>query len=278
MRAARHRPGRRLPPPRLRGRRARLRASSASSATRCRTARGVTPGRHRRSRPRRCISASLGHERADRVLRAARRRPARARPDRRRVGRGRLGRAASSGQIARIKGCRAIGIAGGPDKCALARRRARLRRRDRLQGRRRPRRSCASTRPTASTSSSTTSAARCSTHVLAPPRPRRAGRHQRRDLAVQRDRGAARAGQLHAAARRAGVDDRLRDLRLRRPLRRGRRPARAVAAQRGAALARGRRPRATSTEFPDVLLRLFRGENTGKLVLALGEPRSPEAA
>ena len=31
-------------------------------------------------------------------------------------------------------------------------------------------------------------------------------------------------------------------------------------------------------EFPDALLRLFRGENTGKLVLALGEPRSPEAA
>ena len=31
-------------------------------------------------------------------------------------------------------------------------------------------------------------------------------------------------------------------------------------------------------EFPDVLLRLFRGENTGKLVLALGEPRSAGAA
>ena len=30
--------------------------------------------------------------------------------------------------------------------------------------------------------------------------------------------------------------------------------------------------------FPDALLRLFGGENTGKLVLALGEPRSPEAA
>ncbi len=58
-----------------------------------------------------------GHQRADRVLRAARRRPARARPDRGRVRRGRVGRDRSSGQIARIKGCRAIGIAGGAEKC-----------------------------------------------------------------------------------------------------------------------------------------------------------------
>ena len=41
------------------------------------------------------------------------------------------------GQIAKIKGCRVVGIAGGKDKCALADVRTRLRRRGRLQGRRR---------------------------------------------------------------------------------------------------------------------------------------------
>ena len=40
------------------------------------------------------------------------------------------------GQIAKIKGCRVVGIAGGKDKCRLADVGARLRRRGRLQGRR----------------------------------------------------------------------------------------------------------------------------------------------
>ena len=39
------------------------------------------------------------------------------------------------GQIAKIKGCRAVGIAGGAEKCKLVVERARLRRRDRLQAR-----------------------------------------------------------------------------------------------------------------------------------------------
>ena len=38
------------------------------------------------------------------------------------------------GQIAKIKECRVVGIAGGVDKCALPPRRARFRRGDRLQG------------------------------------------------------------------------------------------------------------------------------------------------
>ena len=38
------------------------------------------------------------------------------------------------GQIAKIKGCRVVGIAGGAGEVRLRRRRARLRRRDRLQG------------------------------------------------------------------------------------------------------------------------------------------------
>ena len=51
------------------------------------------------------------------------------------------------GQIAKIKGCRVVGIAGGADKCALAHRRARLRRGDRLQAPRTSRRRCARTAP-----------------------------------------------------------------------------------------------------------------------------------
>ena len=38
------------------------------------------------------------------------------------------------GQLAKARGCRAVGIAGGAEKCALRRRRARLRRLHRLQG------------------------------------------------------------------------------------------------------------------------------------------------
>ena len=56
------------------------------------------------------------HQRPDRLLRAARRRQARAGSDRRHLGAaGSVGSIA--GQIARIKGCRAVGIAGGPEKC-----------------------------------------------------------------------------------------------------------------------------------------------------------------
>ena len=44
------------------------------------------------------------------------------------------------GQIAKIKGCRAVGIAGGPDEVSLCRAGAGLRRRDRLQERGRRRR------------------------------------------------------------------------------------------------------------------------------------------
>ena len=40
------------------------------------------------------------------------------------------------GQIAKIKGCHVVGIAGGEDKCAWLTTRARLRCRGRLQGRR----------------------------------------------------------------------------------------------------------------------------------------------
>ena len=56
------------------------------------------------------------HAGHDGVRRPARHRPAESRRDRRRVGRvGRGGRVV--GQLAKIKGCRAVGIAGSPDKC-----------------------------------------------------------------------------------------------------------------------------------------------------------------
>ena len=66
--------------------------------------------------------------RHDRVLRAARRRPAQGRRDGRGLRRGGRGRDRSSGRSRKIKGCRAIGIAGGPEKCALRARRAAVRR------------------------------------------------------------------------------------------------------------------------------------------------------
>ena len=66
------------------------------------------------------------------------------------------------GQIAKLKGARAVGIAGGSREVRLHRRRAGLRRDDRLQGR-----GCAAASPstarTGSTCTSTTSAARSST-------------------------------------------------------------------------------------------------------------------
>ena len=67
------------------------------------------------------------------------------------------------GQIAKIKGCRAVGIAGGADKCRYVTRRARLRCLRRLQGRQSRGRAQGGVRPRASTSTSRTSAARSST-------------------------------------------------------------------------------------------------------------------
>ena len=63
------------------------------------------------------------------------------------------------GQIAKIKGCRVVGIAGGEDKCHWLTSRTRLRRRGRLQGRRAVQGAARRGARTASTSISTMSAA-----------------------------------------------------------------------------------------------------------------------
>ena len=66
----------------------------------------------------------------------------------------------------------------------------------------------------------------------------------------------------------ARVDGGLRGLRLRGPYARGRRGARRLARAGELQLARGR-ARGRHRRVPEALLRLFRGENIGKLVLAL---------
>ena len=90
------------------------------------------------------------------------------------------------GQIAKIKGCRVIGIAGGAEKCRWLAEDLGFEPRSTT----RPKTSdvpCARTRPTAWTSTSTTSAARSSTRFSRAWRAGRRDRDLRRGLAVQRD-------------------------------------------------------------------------------------------
>ena len=93
-------------------------------------------------------------------------------------------------QLAKLWGCRVIGIAGGAEKCEWLTGRARLRRRDRLQVRGRRRRACASCARRGSTCSSTTSAATILEAALAQPRHARPRRPVRRDRQLQRRRPA----------------------------------------------------------------------------------------
>ena len=175
-----------------------------------------------------------------------------------------------AGQIAKLKGARTIGIAGGAEKCryvveelgfdaaidyksqdVAAGLRDAVSEGDRRVLRQRRRRD-----------------PRRRAGAPGPVRPRR---DLRRDLPVQRHRRDDGSVQLHVAARQPRVHDRVRGLRLRRSLRRGR-PARWPA---GCRRARSR-PREDIADggierFPETLLRLFEGENTGKLVLKVAE-------
>ena len=133
----------------------------------------------------------------------------------------------------------------------------------------RPTRRCGSTAPTASTSTSTTSAARSST-----PRCARLARGARVVIcgaspSTTRPTGMQRPDELHVAARQPREHDRLRRVRLRRPLRRG--GARDGAAGWPPGKLKSREDVVEGLErFPDALLELFRGENLGKLVLKVG--------
>ena len=124
------------------------------------------------------------------------------------------------GQIAKLKGARAVGIAGGAEKCSHVldelgfRRDDRLQVRERLQGAApalpgRDRRLFRQRRR---------GDPGCRAGSAATPRARRP---LRRDLAVQRHRRHARPVQLHVAAGQPGHHDRLSRVRLRRSLRRG---------------------------------------------------------
>ena len=180
------------------------------------------------------------------------------------------------GQIARIKGCRAVGIAGGPDKCgwlvdelgfdaAIDYKAGDLRQA-----------AARSTPPTASTSSSTTSAERCWTR-----RSWRLARGARVVIsgavsqynATETPRGPANYMQL--LVQRASMTgfvifdylDRFPEgvTQLAEWLRAGELKSREDIVH------------GDIDQFPDTLLRLFEGGNTGKLVLAICRARSRTA-
>ena len=110
------------------------RACSACRSTRCPTARALHEDRPR-ARAAADVARRARHARHDRLLRPARRSASRsrARPSSSRAPPARS--AAWSARSRRCKGCRAVGIAGGPEKCRWIIERARLRRGDRLQER-----------------------------------------------------------------------------------------------------------------------------------------------
>ena len=172
------------------------------------------------------------------------------------------------GQIAKLKGCRVVGIAGGAEKCRHVVEELGLRRRHRLQGEnvgqgaaaalpgwhRRLFRQCRRRDP------------RRRTGPVAPPRPRR---DLRRDLAVQRHRRHPRA--RPTTCRSSSTGPRMTGFLV---FDYADRYAEAMQ-EMGGWLAAGK---LTSFEdiatggvarFPETLLRLFRGENTGKQVLEI---------
>ena len=130
------------------------------------------------------------------------------------------------GQIAKIKGCRAVGIAGGAGEMRVADRGARLRCGDRLQARRPPRAQLREHTPDGVDVYFDNVGGEILDEAL-----RRLARGARVAICgaisqYNAAAAAARPGELHAAARAARVDDRVPRVRLRRALPRGDRAAR----------------------------------------------------
>ena len=148
----------------------------------------------------------------------------------------------------------------------LARRRARLRRRDRLQGRRRPAARCASTAPTGVDVYFDNVGGEILDAVLRASRAARASSSAARSRSTTTPSRVEGPGELPVAARepRAMAGMVVFDYadRYRRPSPRWR-----AGWPRAGSSARTRRRR--HRDLPDALIRLFSGENTGKLVLEL---------
>ena len=103
------------------------------------------------------------------------------------------------GQIAKIKGCRVVGIAGGAEKCDYLTRRARLRRGDRLQVGRRQEGAAPALPARASMSTSTMSAATSSTRCSRSSRAMRASSSAARSRSTTAPRREG-SGELSVAA------------------------------------------------------------------------------
>ncbi len=170
------------------------------------------------------------------------------------------------GQIAKLKGCRVVGIAGRAREVPPPARGPRLRRGDRLQGRKMSTRRLASTAPRASDIYFDNVGGEILDAALA---------HLARNARVvicgaisqyNSTSAAARSVQLPLAARQPREHDRLHDGRLPRRAT-ARRCRRWPAGSHPASSSRARTSREGLENFPQVLLRLFHGENTGKLVL-----------
>ena len=168
-----------------------------------------------------------------------------------------------AGQIAKIIGCRVVGIAGGPEKCRVARRRARLRRVDRLQGRGR-RRPARETCPDGIDVFFDNVGGEILDAVLGQinlhARVVLCGAISQYDTAER-----ARAAQHPQSHPAAGTHGGVHPPRLPGPVPRRHPPARAVGAGRAHQVRRGHRRRLG--ERAAAFRKLFSGQNTGKLIV-----------
>ena len=173
------------------------------------------------------------------------------------------------GQLAKIKGCRVVGIAGGPAKCDWVVKRARLRRLHRLQGRPgqgRPEGAL----PEGRRRLLRQRRRRDPRHRADAHQPQGAHRHLRRDQPVQQHRRRSRARRTTCRCSSTA--------RAWKAWSCSTTPSAIPGDRRAGRLPEGRpdeepRGRGRGLEtFPETLLKLFNGENFGKLVLQVAEP------